>query len=129
MTGQSSSDLQHIAQAERDLAQAHVDMNLEKIDELLHADYTILQPDGAVENKTAVLASYKKGDRRWDSAAADELEVTISGNLALVCGRWTAVGQNGQGAFDYSTHFLSMWRKDNGQWQNIAYQSIKEGFI
>jgi hypothetical protein len=25
--------------------------------------------------------------------------------------------------FDYSTPFLSFWVKENGRWQNIAYQS------
>ena len=121
----TSEDEELIAQAERELAQAHLNMDFEKIDDLLHSDYTILQPDGAIQNKETVLASYQQGLRQWDSAKAGNLDVSISGNLALVSGVWTASGQNGQTPFDYSTRFLSMWRKEEGQWQNIAYQSIQ----
>lgn len=125
MSQDKNHDQELIATAERELAQAHVQMDLNKIDNLLHDEYTILQPNGAVENKLDVLASYNQGDRQWQSAAANDLDIAVSGNLALVTGKWTAVGQNGQGPFDYSTRFLSMWRKDNGQWQNIAYQSTE----
>ncbi len=125
VTQAANDDLQLVAQAERELAQAHAQMDLNKIDDLLHPDYTILQPGGDIENKTAVLASYQQGTRHWDSAAAVDLDVAVSGNLALVSGLWTAAGQNEQNPFDYSARFLSMWRKDSGQWQNIAYQSIE----
>ena len=125
VTQVANDDQQLVAQAERELAQAHIQMDLNKIDDLLHSDYTILQPGGDIENKAAVLASYQQGSRHWDSAAAADLDVTVSGNLALVSGLWTATGQNGQDPFDYSARFLSMWRKDSDQWQNIAYQSIE----
>lgn len=120
-----TGDQNFIMQAERDLAKAHVDMDLAKIDELLHPEYTILQPDGRVENKTAVLHSYQDGQRSWDLASARDLTVTIFDNLALVSGTWTANGRNGHTSFDYAARFLSMWRKDNGRWQNIAYQSTE----
>ncbi|MDX1416281.1 MAG: nuclear transport factor 2 family protein [Candidatus Promineifilaceae bacterium] len=122
---QDQDDKLTVAQAERDLARAHVDLDLRTIDCLLHEEYTILQPNGEIEDKSAVLDSYKKGDRRWQSAAADDLQVAITGNLALVSGRWTAAGHNGSGPFAYSARFLSMWRKDNGHWQNVAYQSTE----
>ena len=121
----ANDDAQFVAQAERELAQAHVQMDLNKIDDLLHPDYTILQPGGDIENKGAVLASYQQGTRHWDSATVADLDVTVSGNLALVSGLWIATGQNGQDLFDYTARFLSMWRKDNDQWQNIVYQSTE----
>ncbi len=120
-----NDEQQLIAQAERELAQAHLQMDLNKIDDLLHSEYTILQPGGEIDNKGAVLASYQRGTRRWDSATVADLDVTVSGNLALVSGLWTASGQNGQDLFDYFARFLSMWRKESGQWQNIAYQSTE----
>ena len=125
MTQAANDDQQMIAQAEREMAQAHVQMDLNKIGDLLHSDYTILQPGGDIENKEAILASYQQGTRRWDSATVADLDVTVSGNLALVSGLWTASGQNGQDLFDYSARFLSMWREESGQWQNIAYQSTE----
>lgn len=118
-------DQQRVAQSEYELAQAHLNMDLSKIDDLLHRNYTVLQPGGEIEHKAAVLDSYRQGTRHWDSAAVADLEVTVSGNLALVCGLWAATGQNGPVSFDYSARFLSMWRKDDGRWRNIAYQSTE----
>lgn len=115
-----------IAQAEHALAEAHLTMNLTVIEELLHDDYTILHPDGRKEDKSAVLKSYRQGEREWKSADVSDLQIAVSGNLALARGTWTARGKNGRSAFDYSAQFLSMWRKDNGRWQNIAYQSLEE---
>lgn len=114
-----------IIQAEQELAAAHVTLDLSTIDQLLHPSYTILQPDGRLENKSAVLESYQHSGRNWDSASVSNLEVAVTGNLALATGLWRASGQNGQNTFDYSARFLSMWRKDNGRWQNIAYQSLE----
>jgi ketosteroid isomerase-like protein len=124
LTGMND-DQRQIAQFEHELAQAHVEMDLEKIDELLHGAYTILQPDGETENKERVLASYQTGTRHWHEAAVNDLSIAISGNLALVSGLWTAAGRNGGELFDYSARFLSMWRKDNGRWRNIAYQAME----
>ncbi len=125
MSSANYGDQGQIAQSERELAQAHVDMDLEKIDDLLHPDYTILQPDGETENKESVLTSYLTGSRHWHEAAVNDLSIAVFGNLALVSGLWTAAGQNGAESFDYSARFLSMWRKDNGRWRNIAYQSLE----
>lgn len=119
----SGDDAWQVLQNERELARAHVVMDLAIIDQLLHPGYTLLQPDGLIENKQAVLASYRQGSREWYSATASNMEVVVYGNLALVRGLWSAAGHNGAEAFDYAARFLSMWRKDDGRWRNIAYQS------
>lgn len=84
-----------VIQAEEGLAQAHVDMDLATIAELLHPDYVILQPDGQTESRQAVLDSYRTGDRRWDLAQVGEMDVRLHGETAVVVGRWRARGQNG----------------------------------
>jgi hypothetical protein len=121
----SVDDVQAVAQAERDLAEAHLKLDLITIDQLFHSDYTIIQPGGKVESKDEVLASYRTGTRRWDSAKADELDVRIYGNTGVVVGRWTASGQNGSERFDYSARFLSTWIKQDGRWQNVTSQSTE----
>ncbi len=93
--------------------------------QLFHPDYTIIQPGGKVESKDEVLASYRTGTRRWDSAKADELDVRIYDNMAMGVGRWTASGQNQSERFDYSARFLSIWIKQDGRWQNVAAQSTE----
>lgn len=123
--GFTDDDFAEVLRGERELARAHREMDLATIDRLLHPGYTILQPNGLMEDKETVVASYSEGSRQWDSAAVNDMAVAVSGNLALVSGLWTAAGHNGAEAFDYAARFLSMWCKEDGRWRNIAYQSIE----
>lgn len=111
--------------AEKRLAQAHVEMDLAAIADLLHPDYVILQPDGQTETRQAVLDSYRTGDRRWDFAQADKMEVGLIGKTGVVTGRWRARGQNGAEHFDYAARFLSVWVQTAQGWRNIAYSSTE----
>ncbi len=118
-------DFKTIAQAEGKLAEAHVQLDLRTIDHLLHPDYVIVQPGGKTETKAEVLASYNTGTRHWDMAQADQLDIRLSGDTAIVVGRWRASGQNGAERFDYAARFLSIWMKQDGCWLNIAYQATE----
>jgi ketosteroid isomerase-like protein len=126
MTPNRNEDsLQAVVEAERRLAAAHLNKDLKTIDYLLHPDYVILQPGGLVETKAQVLESFRNVDRYWDSAEVDDLDVRIYGDTAVVLGLWRAKGRHGEAYFDYSARFLSIWIRDAGRWQNIAYQSTK----
>ncbi|MGD9093964.1 MAG: nuclear transport factor 2 family protein [Anaerolineales bacterium] len=114
-----------VEQAEHKLAGAHLSMDLDVMDRLLHPEYKIIQPDGTIENKEEVLTSYKSGKRRWDRAESDQLEVHVRGELSYVTGRWRASGINDGDPFDYAARFLSVWIREGGHWQNIAYISTE----
>lgn len=115
--------IQAVMQAERDLAEAHLRLDLARFDQLLHLDYVILQPGGRVEGKAEMLASLQTGNRSWDIARSDEMEVQVFGGTAVVVGRWRGKGQNGETPFDYSARFLSVWVFEDGLWRNVAAQS------
>jgi ketosteroid isomerase-like protein len=112
-----------IAEAERELAAAHLSLDLDTIERLLHPDYVIVQPGGRIESKAEVLASYRVGGRHWDTAEVDQLDVRLHGDTAIVTGRWRASGENNGEPFDYAARFLSVWVKESGRWRNIAYMA------
>lgn len=114
-----------VAQAEEALAEAHLTLDLELIDRLLHPDYVMVQTGGEIETKADVLASYKTGNRQWETARSDQLDIRLHDGMAVVVGRWQASGQHGANHFDYSARFLSIWVKQDGAWRNIAYQSTE----
>lgn len=124
-TNTSVDETQAVARAEGELAKAHLSMDLELIDRLLHQDYKIIQPGGKIEGKSEVLASYRRGRRRWEQAESDQMEVNVYGEIAYVIGRWRARGVNNEEPFDYSARFLSVWIHEDGRWQNIAFQSME----
>jgi len=118
-------DLLAVAQAERALAEAHLSLDLGVFDQLLHKDYIIIQPGGGAENRAGTLASFRKGTRHWDKASVDQLDIRLFDGTAVVTGRWTASGRNGAASFDYQARFLSVWVREDGRWQNVAYQSTE----
>ena len=109
--------------AERELADAHLRLDLDLFDRLLHPDYVIVQPGGHVEDKAATLASLRSGDRRWEVARSDAFDVRVYGNTAVVVGRWRGKGVNAGTPFDYTARFLSVWVKEGKRWRNVAAQS------
>jgi ketosteroid isomerase-like protein len=122
----TSKKIQSVLQAERDLAKAHLNLDLVRIDALLHPDYVIIQPGGKVEDKAETLASLQTGDRTWEIARSDQMDVRIYGETAVVIGRWRGKGQNQGTVFDYLARFLSVWRYTAGMWRNVAFQSTPE---
>lgn len=121
----AADDVEAVAQAEYNLAIAHLRLDLTTLEHLLHPDYVIVQPGGTVETKAEVLASYRTGTRYWDTAQADQLDIRLYGDTAIVIGRWRASGQHGAERFDYAARFLSVWVKQEGRWQNTAYQATE----
>ena len=115
--------IEAVLQAERDLAEAHLHLDLARFEQLLHPDYIIIQPGGWIEGKAETLASLQTGGRSWEIARSDEMDVQIYGETAVVVGRWRGKGQNGETAFDYSARFLSVWVCEKGIWRNVAAQT------
>ncbi len=119
------SDIQAIAESERQLAAAHLSLDLDAIDRLLHPDYLILQPGGRLEGKAELLASLRSGERHWHIAHCDQLVIRLYGDTGIATGLWRAAGTNAGQEFDYQARFISVWIKVGRRWQNIAYQSIE----
>lgn len=117
-----------IIASERELAAAHLTLDLAALDRLFHRDYAIVQPDGTTETRAEVLASFAAGERHWDPAEVDQLHVRRYGDDAVVIGRWRATGHNRQIPFDYAARFLSLWINEAGRWQNVAYHSTEIPF-
>jgi ketosteroid isomerase-like protein len=116
-------DIEQIIDSEERLARAHLTLDLNEIDSLLHSDYVIIQPNGVIENKDEVLASYRSGNRKWYAAAVSQLSVKVFDNMARVIGVWSASGTNNGQTFDYQARFISIWLKENDGWKNIVYSS------
>jgi hypothetical protein len=82
------TDAEIIAANEQVIAAAHVSLDLEAIDRLYHPEFIVVQPDGMIETKPEVLASYRSGERCWDFAEVDRLHIRVTGACAVVLGRW-----------------------------------------
>lgn len=117
-----------IAAGERDFAAAHLTLDLAVLEQLYHPDFVIAQPDGMVESKVEVLDSYRSGERHWDLAEVDQLDIRVAGHTGIAIGRWRAIGTNRGQSFNYAARFLSVWTQDGGTWRNIAYTATEIPF-
>ena len=97
-----------VLEAERRWTQAHLDLDLDVIDEILAEGYRKIVPDGSVIDKRLALAFYAARETGWEVAESDQLEVHVSGTAALVIGRWTGRGDNLGERFGYQARFASV---------------------
>jgi ketosteroid isomerase-like protein len=88
-------------------------------------DYAMITPMGIVEDKNAVLSSFKSGDRKIESIQLEDTKVRVYGNSAVVTGasniKGTYKGQDISGKYRYTRVYV----KQNGQWKTAAFQQTK----
>lgn len=113
-----------LLETERKWAAAHLDLDLEVLEDILADQYRQIQSDGTVIGKEELLASYRSDHRRWEIAKGDHYEVRLLGDTALLIGRWRGVGENNGENFDYSARFLAVYQLEYGKWKLISDVSV-----
>jgi ketosteroid isomerase-like protein len=116
-------EIQEVIDAEQRWVQAHRDLDLDAINDILSEDYTQIRSDGSIANKADTLASYASGTRYWSVAESDQYQVKIMGSIALLIGRWEGRGENAGTPFDYTARFMSIYKKTPGGWRLVADHS------
>ena len=115
--------VEEVIAAERRWVQAHRDLDLDALENLLEDVYVQIRPDGSVIGKREALESYRSGKRRWDHADSDQYHVIVLGNSAILVGRWIGRGENEGEAFDYTARFMAIYSKRDETWRLVADQS------
>ena len=119
--GDESKLISDLLETERKWAAAHLNMDLEMLEAILGDQYRQIQSDGTVIGKEELLASYRSGNRRWETAKSDQYEIRLIGDNALVIGRWRGAGENNGKRFDYTARFLAVYLFENGKWKIGTY--------
>lgn len=117
-------DQQELLKTERAWVQAHRQLDIHMIDQLLDDDYNQLKADGKVIGKRELVADYSSGDRYWEIAESEPIKVQITGEVGLLFGKWRGKGQNHGQPFDYSAYFLAVYRKSHQGWRLLADASL-----
>ncbi|MEO6583676.1 MAG: nuclear transport factor 2 family protein, partial [Ferruginibacter sp.] len=107
---------------------ATVKNDISFFDGLFAADYIISTPNGSTMTKSASLSDMRKEKEKPTyklmSAKSDSVQVKISGNMAVVTGKWLSITQ----AIDDPSaemhndvgRYTSVLEKRNGRWMMIA---------
>ncbi len=123
LANSNDRSVEEVIAAERRWVQAHRDLDLEALEDMLDEDYVQIRADGSVIGKQEALESYRSGKRRWDHAESDQYRVTVIGNSAILVGRWIGRGENDGTPFDYAARFMAFYVNRDGRWLLVADQS------
>jgi uncharacterized protein (TIGR02246 family) len=111
---------QAIKKAMEDVSTALKANNADALGALLADDYTFVNPQGALMNKTQRLQSMKSGEVVFESFNYSDVKVREYGNTAIVT---TKVNVKLKGQDPSAAIATLVWLKKDGNWQMIASQS------
>jgi hypothetical protein len=120
----ANSKIRKVIDCDLRWAQAHRDLDLKIIEEILSEKYQQIQADGSSISKEELLSSYRSGERLWEVSESSDHKVRISGDLAIMIGRWRGVGFNQGERFDNSARFLTIYELVDGIWKMLLGISV-----
>jgi uncharacterized protein (TIGR02246 family) len=116
----SASDKSAITALENDWLKAFVDKNDAKMLSLISPDCWLVDSQGNRASRESLIADVKSGVYTVQSAHADDIQVRVIGDWAIVVGLETEKsetnGQDSSGQF----RFLDTWQKRDGHWLCVA---------
>jgi hypothetical protein len=92
MLGQSSSAEQKIQTIGDQNRQALLKADVATLDKNLADDFTVIQPNGTVIDKSGLLKALSTGALKFDSLEWSEVKTRIYGNTAVMTSIWTRTG-------------------------------------
>lgn len=116
---------EQIQALDREWAQACVQADLAKLEQILSDDLTYTHSSGEMQTKAQFIATIREGKTRYRSIEFQQSSVRIYGNTA-VTNNEVRVSLTIDGK-DVSVHprFLHVWVKHDGRWQLAAHQGTK----
>ena len=119
--GNAAKDERELMQLVKDLIEAVVKADVAFLDRVLHEDYAHHRPGGTVENRAQYLENRKARHVHYESLMADEIQVRVFGDTAVVTGRSTAKGKDQHGKIDDQRRWTRVLVRRDGRWQFVHY--------
>ena len=114
-----------LKQIERDMGQAMVAADIEKLNRIFADDWTSIGASGAVVTKEKMLRDFKSGVHRLEAFELGPMDVQVKGNVAVVHGsvteKRTRVGEDIGGAYLW----MDLIEKRNGTWVVVRSAGAK----
>jgi ketosteroid isomerase-like protein len=117
-----AGDVRELTQLVKDLNAAVVKADLAFLERVLHEDYTHHRPRGTVENRAQYLENRKARRVDFESLVADEIQVRVYDDTAVVTYRSTAKGKDQHGAMDEERRWTRVLVRRDGRWQFVHAQ-------
>jgi ketosteroid isomerase-like protein len=105
-----------LKQIERDMGQAMVAVDIEKLNRIFADDWTSIGASGAVVTKEKVLSNFKSGVDRLEAFELGPMDVQVKGNVAVVHGSVTETRTRAGKDVSGEYVWMDLMEKRNGTW-------------
>ena len=114
-----------LKQIERDMGQAMVAVDIEKLNRIFADDWTSIGASGTVITKEKVLSNFKSGVDRLEAFELGPMDVQVKGNVAVVHGSVTETRTRAGKDVSGEYVWMDLMEKRNGTWVVVRTAGAK----
>ena len=114
-----------IKKMETDRAAAVVKGNVAKLAMETSDDYTLININGLVSNKSQMIDGFKSGQNKLTTDDVSDMKVRVYGDTAVVTGKVDVKGTMGGKDVTGQAMFTRIYVKKAGHWQSVALQQTR----
>ncbi len=118
-------DKQQIINLEEQLLTAIKELNIDKLEELLHDDLLFVIPTGETVTKTIDLSNLKSGKLKITDLTPSQQEIKLIGDNAIVSVQIHLKGRYLDQPVDGKFKYIRTWKLFKNQWKVIAGAGIQ----
>jgi ketosteroid isomerase-like protein len=117
----NDADVSRLRAIQQELADAWIARDRAALERLIAPDWVVTHVQGERRTRDEVLRDMLESDAtRIDSMIADDIDVRVFGEAAVVTGRTQARGIQSGSAFNVRLRFTDVFVCRNGAWQAVA---------
>ena len=114
-----------IKKLEMGRASAVVKGDMATLDKQTADDYTLININGQVSDKSQMLNSFKTGQSKLTKDDVSEMKVRVYGDVAVITGKVSVAGMMGGKDVTGDARFTRIYVQQGGQWKSVALQQTR----
>ncbi|WP_077919229.1 nuclear transport factor 2 family protein [Spirosoma sp. 209] len=122
---QSNATEKAVLDAEKRRFDAQVSKDYSALNQLLADDLVYTHSNGNTDGKESYIQSIRDGKSNYAAIDPQEQKVRVYGNTAIINGVCLIKMNNNNTPTDLKLRYTDMYVKKGGQWQMVAWQSLR----
>ncbi|MFQ5983165.1 MAG: nuclear transport factor 2 family protein [Woeseiaceae bacterium] len=114
-----------VLQVQASRFQAMTEANIEALRVILADELTYTHTTGSVDTKAEFLDALQSQGINYHSIEPTDAQVRIYDNTAVITGVSAMKVSAGENHYAFSIRFIEVYRKNDGNWQLVAWQSTR----
>jgi ketosteroid isomerase-like protein len=126
LSSASAEDVQdQLKKLETDRAAAVVKGDVEALEKATSDDYTLINMNGQMSDKSQMVSAFKSGRTKLTSDELSDMKVRVYGDTAVITGKADVKGTLGGKDATGQIMFTRVYVKKDGRWQSVAFQQTR----